>query len=283
MDYITPKIYIFVLMPFSSDFDDVYELGIKAACSEAGAYCERVDEQIFEESILERVYNQISKADLLIADMTARNPNVFYEVGYAHALGKRVFLLTQKSEDIPFDLKHHPHIVYGGSISGLKTELAKRIKWAIRHPKDAERLFSTSIEVFLNAVPLVDKPNIRYRSQNYPKYPTPVIDLEIDFHNSTSKVIEPVTFQVGVIVPPSVSASFLGEDFPRQRFKLSDTSYLLLVDHKFELLPGTWDKFWLHLLAEDNQAWELGEQLEIVLRIFSRAGTQDYPFVVKCE
>ena len=81
-----PKPFVFVLMPFAEQFDDVYQLGIKAACEEAGAYCERVDEQIFEEIILSRVYNQITKADLIVAEMTGRNPNVFYEVGYALAL-----------------------------------------------------------------------------------------------------------------------------------------------------------------------------------------------------
>lgn len=107
----TPKPFCFVLMPFSEAFDDVYRLGIKDACASAGAYCERVDEQIFHERILDRVYNQIAKADLVIADMTNRNANVFYEVGYAHALGKLTILLTQNADDIPFDLKHFPHII----------------------------------------------------------------------------------------------------------------------------------------------------------------------------
>jgi hypothetical protein len=65
-----PKPFAFVLMPFSSDFDDTYILGIKAACTDAGYYCERVDEQIFEETMLERIYNQIAKADLIVADMS---------------------------------------------------------------------------------------------------------------------------------------------------------------------------------------------------------------------
>jgi len=82
----TPKAFCFILMPFHEDFDDIYRLGIKDACTAAGAYCERVDEQTFHERILDRIYNQIAKADLVIADMTGRNPNVFYEVGYAHAL-----------------------------------------------------------------------------------------------------------------------------------------------------------------------------------------------------
>ena len=81
-----PKPFVFVLMPFSEEFDDVYKLGIKPACHDAGAHCERVDEQMFSESMLERIYNQIAKADLLVADMSGKNENVFYEVGYAHAL-----------------------------------------------------------------------------------------------------------------------------------------------------------------------------------------------------
>ena len=59
-------------MPFSNDFNDVYAFGIKQACNDAGAYCERVDEQIFHESILEHVYNQIAKADIVVSDMTGK-------------------------------------------------------------------------------------------------------------------------------------------------------------------------------------------------------------------
>ena len=95
------KPFVFVLMPFKEDFDDIYKFGIKQACEEAGVNCERVDEQMFDESILERIYNQIEKANIVVADMTGRNPNVFYETGYARALEKRVILLTQKAEDIP--------------------------------------------------------------------------------------------------------------------------------------------------------------------------------------
>ena len=87
MNTTAPKPFVFVLMPFDDEFRDIYEVGIKPACEKAGAYAERVDEQIFTESILDRIYNQISKADLIISDMTGRNPNVFYETGYAHALG----------------------------------------------------------------------------------------------------------------------------------------------------------------------------------------------------
>jgi hypothetical protein len=126
-----PKPFVFVLMPFDSAFRDVYQFGIKGAAEDIGAYAERVDEQIFDEGILDRIFNQINKADVVVADMTGRNPNVFYEVGYAHALNRVVVLLTQRAEDIPFDLKHRPHIVYAGSIERLRADLRSRLVWAI--------------------------------------------------------------------------------------------------------------------------------------------------------
>lgn len=127
-----PKPYIFVLIPFDKKFNNSYKFGIKGAAEEVNAYAERVDEQIFTEGILERIFNQINKADVIVADMTDRNPNVFYEVGYAHALGKIVLLLTQKTDDIPFDLQHRQHIVYEGDIEKLKKELVEKLKWAIK-------------------------------------------------------------------------------------------------------------------------------------------------------
>jgi hypothetical protein len=123
-------------MPFRDDYKDRYELGIKPACIAAGATCERVDEQIFLQNILERIYGQISKADIIVADMTGRNANVFYEVGYAHGLAKPVVLLTESADDIPFDLKHYPHVVFGKSIATLKEQLAKRIRRLVEHPSE---------------------------------------------------------------------------------------------------------------------------------------------------
>lgn len=123
-------IFAFVLMPFSDSFDDIYKLGIKQTAAELGISAERVDEQQFREGILERIYRQIELADIIIADMSGQNPNVFYEVGYAHAKEKLCILLTSKADDIPFDLKHHRHVIYGESISGLRKNLFDELEWA---------------------------------------------------------------------------------------------------------------------------------------------------------
>ncbi len=123
-------LFAFVLMPFASDFDDIYKLGIKESATLLGFRTERVDEQIYTESILDRIYRQIDLADVIIADMTGQNPNVFYEVGYAHAKGKLCILITSNADDIPFDLKHRRCVIYGGSILSLKKNLSKDLAWA---------------------------------------------------------------------------------------------------------------------------------------------------------
>ena len=126
----TPAQYqAFVLMPFSKEFTDIYKLGIKAGAKDVGVLAERVDEQLYSEGILDRIYSQIRAADIVIADMSGQNANVFYEVGYAHALNKLCIHLTQRTDDIPFDLRHQRHIVYS-SIVDLKTQLMQNLEWA---------------------------------------------------------------------------------------------------------------------------------------------------------
>ena len=151
-----PKPFVFVLMPLDEKFDDIYKFGIKGAAEEGGAYAERVDEQIFTEGILERIFNQINKADIIVADMTGRNENVFYEVGYAHALGKIVLLLTQNVDDIPFDLINKQHIVYAGKIETLKSELKKKIGWAIS--ESGRKRKQNLLEKLLVSLPEVEIP-----------------------------------------------------------------------------------------------------------------------------
>ncbi|GAA0668246.1 hypothetical protein [Rheinheimera tangshanensis] len=188
-----PKPFVFVLMPFDEALNDTYKFGIKGAAEDAGAYAERLDEQIFNEGMLDRIFNQINKADVIVADMTGRNPNVFYEVGYAHALGKYVILLTQSVKDIPFDLQHQQHLVYDGSISKLKEMLSSKIKWALEQesPKKRQNEFLSlrifEVEVPANGdgeVPLIGG-SIRRRDEYF--------TLPIYIRNESSRPVTPIT------------------------------------------------------------------------------------------
>lgn len=170
------KPFAFVLMPFDGAFDDIYKLGIQDTATEHDVIAERVDEQQFSETMLERIYRQIDDADFIIADMTGRNPNVFYEVGYAHARNKLCTLLTQTADDIPFDLKHHRHIVYNGSIQTLKKKLSKEIEW-LKSERDKQKTSPITIE--LKKV-FGDLDKSTWGSDA-------VVDLEFDIHNRTTK------------------------------------------------------------------------------------------------
>lgn len=169
------KIFAFVLMPFNEKFDDVYRLGIKETASNLGITAERVDEQIFREGILERIYRQIDAADLILADMSGQNPNVFYEVGYAHAKGKLCVLMTNSANDIPFDLKHHRHIIYD-SVSGLRESLGEDLIWAKTEISTA-RL--SKIKVHLKeASGAGNLEKLRFAVRGS-------VDFKIDLHNET--------------------------------------------------------------------------------------------------
>lgn len=103
---------VFVIMPFAVAFDDVYELGIKAGVETLGWDCQRADEVIHNRDIMCKVCQGIRQARFIIADLTGRNANVFYELGMAHALEKEVVLLAQDIDDVPFDLRQMNIIEY---------------------------------------------------------------------------------------------------------------------------------------------------------------------------
>ena len=149
------KPFVFVLMPFSKEFDSVYDYGILRACKDSGMYCERVDKQLYDERILDRIYNQIIKADYIIADLSGENANVFYETGYAHALNKKVILVNSSSKKIPFDLKHHPQIIYNNDKTELYGQIRKKLDWYKSNP---ERILPPNLEqlsFFIDGVPIV--------------------------------------------------------------------------------------------------------------------------------
>jgi hypothetical protein len=122
--------FLSVMMPFSSDFNNVYA-AIKNAAEQNGMTCARADNIWEEHTIIQDVVNLIVKANVIVCDCTGKNPNVFYEIGIAHTLGKEVILLTQHQEDVPFDLQHLRHIKYLNNEQGcerLFEEISSRLQ-----------------------------------------------------------------------------------------------------------------------------------------------------------
>lgn len=96
----------FVLMPFGEWFDRYYKDIYVPAIKEAGFEPLRADSLFNSGSVIEQIWQQIRKAKVLLADLTGKNPNVFYELGLAHAVPKPVVFVAGSIEDVPFDVRH---------------------------------------------------------------------------------------------------------------------------------------------------------------------------------
>ena len=129
----------FVIMPFSSiegslkkdEWTEVFEKVIKPSVEKSGFNykCERADIQFG--SIIEEILDKLNRSELVIADLTHRNPNVLYELGVRHALGGPTIVIAQNEEDIPYDLQPYPYKIYGWTTDNEKKEFKKEIKKAI--------------------------------------------------------------------------------------------------------------------------------------------------------
>lgn len=108
-----------VMMPFNANFAAVYE-SIRLAADNVGLRCRRADDIWENPAIIQDVVALIDRSRIVICDCTDRNPNVFYEAGIAHTLGREVILITQSEQDIPFDLRHLRHVRYLNNAEGRR-------------------------------------------------------------------------------------------------------------------------------------------------------------------
>ena len=112
----------FIVMPFGVEsLSIVYEDFVRPTLVDrCHLRPERGDDVFGSNVVMDDITKCIRRARLIIADLTGRNPNVFYEVGIAHALNKQVLLMTQSIDDVPFDLRHRRALVYEYSPRGCK-------------------------------------------------------------------------------------------------------------------------------------------------------------------
>ena len=113
-------------MPFSDEMTEVYDGLIRPALEEAGYEVIRADDLEHQQNILNDIVASIETFDLIVADLTGSNPNVYYEVGLAHARARPTVLLTQDIDLVPFDLKPYRVIQYGRDFTAAKV-LSERL------------------------------------------------------------------------------------------------------------------------------------------------------------
>ncbi len=111
-------------------FNNVYGK-LKEITSVLGLSCRRADDIWENPAIIQDVVSLIDYSRVVICDCTDRNPNVFYEIGIAHTLGREVILLTQNERDIPFDLRHLRHVNYLNNSESLLV-LGERISLKLK-------------------------------------------------------------------------------------------------------------------------------------------------------
>lgn len=117
----------FVIMPFKSPFNEFYEKIIKKVCSDLNIEVKRGDEIISTNVAMQDIIQDINYSNFIIAEVSEANPNVYYELGYAHALNKPVILLAKKNTKIPFDISHYRVIYYDDNII-FRDELENKLK-----------------------------------------------------------------------------------------------------------------------------------------------------------
>lgn len=126
----------FVLMPFAPEFNEIYNLFIVPTVTQVGYDVTRADDLLSQRNILRDILESIAMSDLVIADLTKTNPNVYYELGLAHSLRKPVILLTQSVEDLPFDLRSYrviPYNTHFATIDKARQQLLELARGALNN------------------------------------------------------------------------------------------------------------------------------------------------------
>lgn len=114
---------VFVLTPFNEKYNSQYET-IKKVVNEFGFKCSKGDDSNLSNNILGHIVHEIQKSRMVIANISGRNPNVFYELGIAHALGKPVVIVSESLADIPFDVNSNRIMAFDDELD-LSNKLKK--------------------------------------------------------------------------------------------------------------------------------------------------------------
>ena len=120
----------FVVMQFTSPFNELYDEVIDPVCRSVGIKAYRASDIYRPGVILQDITQGLTESNLVIAEITPENANVFYELGYAHALKKPVILLAERGTGLPFDISGYRVVFYDDAIRGkssLESDLRRHL------------------------------------------------------------------------------------------------------------------------------------------------------------
>lgn len=279
--FATPKSFVYALMPLIEEFDNIYKYGVKVACENAGTYSERIEKHIHQGDILLRMYNQIAKADLIVADLTEQCLDVFYGIGYAHALGKSVILISQRTDDIPNDLIKHAPVIYDANIlniNKLQRELEEKINYFLQTLNSKERL-QFPLAFYIDGQRLSDHHPIEidYKLSNRDIIGgESKLNLKIDINNKSNTMFDKM-HQIGIIT----TAAFSIENQTQESIKTPNDKYLHLIRQTGKILPYSWDTVKVNIISRNTlEQLQQNSPLMLSIRIFTEVGIIDYPIIL---
>ena len=122
--------FVFILMPFKKEFDEIYKAIKSAGKLTNGKHLriERIDKRLGDFDISDEILRSIRQSGLIVCDITSENPNVFYELGYARGIRKRVVHCASEGSRIPFDISHFRHIFYKSPMD-LQEKMIREFKY----------------------------------------------------------------------------------------------------------------------------------------------------------
>lgn len=152
-------------MPFGGWYDHYYKMVFKPAIAEAGLIPKRSDDLSRSSTIINDIWNFTKDAAIVLADLTEENPNVFYELGLAHALGKPVVLIASSIEEVPFDLRSLRVLIYDRNDphwgDSLKKAIVKSIEEILIAPT------KSILPIFLAVEDTVPRPTVSKQDQEF--------------------------------------------------------------------------------------------------------------------
>ena len=193
----------FVVMPFHSLFESQYERVIRPAVEDAGLECVRGDEIFTQQAIVQDIWKAIRHARVILVELSGRNPNVMYETGLAHAIGKPIVFITRNEQDVPFDLGPLRYIYYDPNNpfwgEDLRADLTKMLRKVIEEASIAEHLRGIVVRASLPSVP--EQPATRHARP-------PQVDFSGVWNGSWISVKAQREHKATLVIPPKHDSHF---------------------------------------------------------------------------
>lgn len=244
----------FVLIPFEPEFKEIFNDLIKPALEDAG-YVVSLAENINQQNILKDILIGISTADLIVADLTNNNPNVFYELGIAHTLHKPTIQLTQNLDKVPFDLRSYRIIVYSLHYSEVK-EFSTRLKEVGKEARKNDLIFGNPVSDFLpEAEKIIEKQKIKRvkqkETENLTQPITEILSSGNDYYESMQLVLELISKDTKNIQDLMVKYDDLskgkGQEYAHTRimtfFADDQINLAISIENEVQKLSKSWEIF----------------------------------------